>query len=183
MPPILATEVLGRLAQHPSLSSNLTIAHIQRFLLLAHRLWPDITGSSNHTVPAPLILPLHIISFLGSVLDLDNNVIQLCWIAFSDLVSGHIEEEPLDDMFRVHGHEHSLGMNRTLPFSGATITNTSTSVGAEAIYPPMHMCPNPQCCHVRLTDKRKVEGRLYTLKRGVLPIYSASTYCRSNVSF
>jgi hypothetical protein len=51
--------------------------------------------------------------------------------------------------------------------------------GAEAILPPMKTCPRDGCGHAHLSETRRVESRLYTLRRGVLPVFSVSTYCRS----
>ena len=42
----------------------------------------------------------------------------------------------------------------------------------------MSKCSKSGCNNGHLTESRKVESRLYTLKRGVLPVYSVSTYCR-----
>ncbi|KAJ7614703.1 hypothetical protein DFH06DRAFT_1013800 [Mycena polygramma] len=50
--------------------------------------------------------------------------------------------------------------------------------GAEALNPPVTVCSQPACKGRSLTDPRAVEARLYTLHRGVLPVFSHSTYCR-----
>lgn len=52
-------------------------------------------------------------------------------------------------------------------------------IGAEQILPPIDMCTRAGCKDAHLAEPRKVESRLYTLRRGVLPVYSVSKYCRS----
>jgi hypothetical protein len=51
-------------------------------------------------------------------------------------------------------------------------------LGTEQILPPLTACPRAGCGGAHLSDSRKVEARLYTLRRGVLPVYSVSMYCR-----
>ncbi|KAJ6609392.1 hypothetical protein B0H10DRAFT_1813877, partial [Mycena sp. CBHHK59/15] len=51
--------------------------------------------------------------------------------------------------------------------------------GAEPLNPPVHVCPRPGCNHMTLGEASVVEARLYTLNRGVLPVFSRSLYCRS----
>ncbi|KAJ7168262.1 hypothetical protein C8R43DRAFT_876677, partial [Mycena crocata] len=50
--------------------------------------------------------------------------------------------------------------------------------GAETIVSPVSYCTRSSCNSLLLTDKRDVEARLYTLRRGILPIFSRSLYCR-----
>ncbi|KAJ7221442.1 hypothetical protein GGX14DRAFT_353507, partial [Mycena pura] len=52
-------------------------------------------------------------------------------------------------------------------------------IGSEPLIPPIQVCNNPSCKQKNLADIRPVEARLYTLHRGVLPIISKSSYCRS----
>lgn len=116
----LGRDVLERLLTHPSLRDNLTWTHVQRFLRFSQRIWPEILGTS--TSP-PLLLPGNIQSFLGSVLDLEQNLVQLCWTAFNDLVpsldDGLGKSTHDDDMFRIHGHEFLVGMHACHWFIGA----------------------------------------------------------------
>ncbi|KAJ7486073.1 hypothetical protein B0H11DRAFT_1721890, partial [Mycena galericulata] len=51
-------------------------------------------------------------------------------------------------------------------------------LGAETIVPPITSCLHPDCSSANLSEKRIVEARLYTLRRGILPIFSKSLYCR-----
>ncbi|KAJ7066139.1 hypothetical protein C8F01DRAFT_1019366 [Mycena amicta] len=46
------------------------------------------------------------------------------------------------------------------------------------LYPPYQNCPDPRCASARLTHPVKAFCRLYTLRRGVLPAYQVSLYCR-----
>ncbi|KAJ7225287.1 hypothetical protein GGX14DRAFT_349519 [Mycena pura] len=50
--------------------------------------------------------------------------------------------------------------------------------GAETIVPPATSCTRAGCNSATLSEKRTVEARLYTLRRGILPIFSQSLYCR-----
>ncbi|KAJ7117828.1 hypothetical protein C8R44DRAFT_626848 [Mycena epipterygia] len=54
-----------------------------------------------------------------------------------------------------------------------------TISGAECLVPPVSHCPRSGCHNLTLTHPIAVEGRLYTLKRGVLPIFSHSLYCHT----
>ena len=105
----LGSVVLERLLAHPSLRDTLTWTQVLRFIRFSHRLWPEISGFSTSL---PQLLPPEICGFLSSVLGLENNLVQLCWTAFGDMISllepgpNHVQD---DDMFRVHGHEHGIG--------------------------------------------------------------------------
>ncbi|KAJ7220636.1 hypothetical protein GGX14DRAFT_354323 [Mycena pura] len=52
------------------------------------------------------------------------------------------------------------------------------SSGAETISPPVTVCLQPSCHSHKLGEPSIVESRLYTLKRGILPVFSKSLYCR-----
>ncbi|KAJ7492057.1 hypothetical protein FB451DRAFT_1021989, partial [Mycena latifolia] len=51
-------------------------------------------------------------------------------------------------------------------------------IGAETLVPPVSFCLRPSCNSAHLSEKRVVEARLYTLRRGILPVFSKSLYCR-----
>jgi len=131
---------------------------VQKFLDFSQRILPEIQQSSSTKLP--LVLPLHVAGFLAVVLGLDKPRVQLCWTAFSDMIPilNTTEQTSTDDLFRIHGHEFHIG--------------------TEQILPPMTNCPRTECGNAHLSDSRKVEARLYTLRRGVLPVYSVSMYCR-----
>ncbi|KAJ7510392.1 hypothetical protein B0H11DRAFT_1701987, partial [Mycena galericulata] len=50
--------------------------------------------------------------------------------------------------------------------------------GAEPLGPPMSQCPGEKCDSHKLGEPSIVEARLYTLHRGILPVFSKSLYCR-----
>ncbi|KAJ7858746.1 hypothetical protein B0H13DRAFT_2571333, partial [Mycena leptocephala] len=107
----------------------------------------------------PTSLPPLVSDFLAAALELDSGRIQLIWSAFSDLAEAahNTSAQPhLDDIFRLHSHTHSTG--------------------AEPLLPPISCCLH---CQSNLGEEKTVEGRLYSLHRGVLPIFSKSLYCRS----
>ncbi|KAJ7234697.1 hypothetical protein C8J57DRAFT_1089536, partial [Mycena rebaudengoi] len=52
-------------------------------------------------------------------------------------------------------------------------------LGVETVAPPMSSCPRTGCNSLKLGETKSVEARLYTLHRGVLPIFSKSLYCRT----
>ncbi|KAF8583181.1 hypothetical protein K439DRAFT_1507019 [Ramaria rubella] len=51
-------------------------------------------------------------------------------------------------------------------------------VGAEQMRPPTTTCLKPECNQQKLVDERRTEGQLFTLRRGVLPIWAVSSYCK-----
>lgn len=175
----LAVLVLERLLAHPSLKANLQFVQLQKFIQLTQRLWLEIVppGSSSR----PVMLPAHITGFLGSVLDLASELVQLCWHAFADLAEAAFlnpDQCSLDDSFRLHAQEYKLGM-KTLLFATLLVAQGCHSSGAETIGPPVTLCPQPSCGSHKLGEPSIVESRLYTLKRGILPVFSKSLYCRS----
>ncbi|KAJ7612433.1 hypothetical protein DFH06DRAFT_1484842 [Mycena polygramma] len=153
---VLARSIVERLVAHKSLLNNLQFAQIVRFFDLTDRIWPEIVPPETSFCPP--VLPLPVSHLLASVLSLDLSLIQLMWTAFGYLAQqSHAEDSSpsLDDAFRIHGH--------------------STKIGAEVLSPPISFCLKPACNSHKLAE---VLGRLYTLRRGVLPIFSKSLYCR-----
>jgi hypothetical protein len=55
--------------------------------------------------------------------------------------------------------------------------------GAQSIVPPVTACIRPECNYANLSEKSIVEARLYTLRRGIIPIFSKSLYCRGRFLF
>ncbi|KAJ7761270.1 hypothetical protein DFH07DRAFT_771595 [Mycena maculata] len=155
IPDLPAAQILERLLAHESLYHNLRYSDIQRFFELTHRLWPEILGTETSR---PLSLPPPVCDLLASVLQLDTSLIQLTWHAFGDIAEAAYNGPPqpsVDDIFRVHGRTQKLG--------------------AEPLRPPITSCLK---CQHGLGKESIVEGRLYTLHRGILPIFSKSLYCR-----
>ncbi|KAJ6595275.1 hypothetical protein B0H10DRAFT_1960552 [Mycena sp. CBHHK59/15] len=156
--PVLAVDILARLVAHSSLGKTLQFTQVQRFLEFTRRMWPEIVGKTGGM---PVVLPPHPAAFLLSVLSLPPDIIALSWLVFSDIAATfHQDPIPpsLDDGFRLHGDDHRIG--------------------AEPLNPPVHVCPRPGCNHMTLGEASVVEARLYTLNRGVLPVFSRSLYCR-----
>lgn len=107
----LARDVLTRLMAHPSLCDTLSWTQIQLFIRISYRIWPEIVGSST---ASPLLLPLNICEFLSSVLNLEFDLVQLCWTAFGDMVPNlddGVAHTKDDDLFRIHGHEYQIGVS------------------------------------------------------------------------
>ncbi|KAJ7238239.1 hypothetical protein C8J57DRAFT_1087014, partial [Mycena rebaudengoi] len=52
------------------------------------------------------------------------------------------------------------------------------ALGTETIGPPITSCTHPSCDSAHLGEPSVVEARLYTLHRGILPVFSKSLYCR-----
>jgi hypothetical protein len=112
--PILAADIFKRLADHPSLLNSLEFNQVNRFLHFTGRLWLEIVPRNGGTIgPSPLVLPPHVSAFLSGVLSLTPSMISLCWIAFSDIAT-KMQSEPSgmsdDDIFRLHGEQHQIGM-------------------------------------------------------------------------
>lgn len=180
----LAREILQRLLAHPSLQS-LTWTQVQRFISMTRKIWALVTVNqtgSDSTLPS--ILPSPACSFLAAVMGTDYENIQLCWLAFGDLVARIPPDETSeDDLFRIHGREHGAGQSFVVFCDHIFLRLLSVSLGAETVNPPMKTCPRPECHGASLREPRSVESRLYTLRRGVLPVFSISTYCRSMYKF
>ncbi|KAJ7764575.1 hypothetical protein DFH07DRAFT_770429 [Mycena maculata] len=182
IPNLPAAQILERLLAHESLYHNLRYSDIQRFFELTYRLWPEIrgvqmgivgdavivpgavgvdVGSVDRPNDWPLSLPAPVCDLLASVLQLDTSLIQLTWHAFGDIAEAAYNGPPqpsVDNIFRIHGRTQKLG--------------------AEPLRPPITSCLK---CQHGLGKESIVEGRLYTLHRGILPIFSKSLYCRREV--
>ncbi|KAJ6561919.1 hypothetical protein B0H19DRAFT_1143016 [Mycena capillaripes] len=157
--PVLATDILTRLLAHPTLAQTLQFTQVQRFLEFTRRIWPEIVSKTG---AVPTVLPPHTAAFLSSVLSLSPELITLSWLAFGDMAATFYNDPiavSLDDAFRLHSNDHHIG--------------------AEPLKPPIRSCVHPECCNATLKEPRVVEARLYTLNRGVLPVFSTSLYCRS----
>ncbi|KAF8579378.1 hypothetical protein K439DRAFT_1620562 [Ramaria rubella] len=158
----LANEFLQRLTDHPSLRDTITFEFLQRFIHLTHKLCPEIISLHVNPVPDTIQLPLHVERFLSSVTAVDISVVKLCWIAFGDLILKDRDTLIISsdgDIFREHGHEYHIG--------------------AEHLRPPSRTCSKVQCQGHHLVDERKTEGQLFTLRRGVLPVWAVSSYCKN----
>ncbi|KAJ7623919.1 hypothetical protein DFH06DRAFT_1340239 [Mycena polygramma] len=155
--PVLAVDILSRLVAHKRLAETLQFTEVQRFLEFTHRIWPEIVDKAGRI---PVLLPLHAAAFLSSVLSLPPDIIALSWLAFSDMAAT-LQNDPipasLDDAFRIHGNDHRIG--------------------AETLNPPVHLCTGPSCNNATLGEPIVADARLYTLQRGVLPVFSKSLYC------
>ncbi|KAJ7266509.1 hypothetical protein C8J57DRAFT_1617471 [Mycena rebaudengoi] len=151
---LLAVPILEHLLAHPRLAETLQFTQVQRFLEFTKRIWAEIVAKDQIV---PTILPPHIRDFLVSVLILEPSLVELCWLAFSDLATTFQQDlspASLDDGFRMHANEHCIG--------------------AESIMPPMEHCSRATCNHTRLGEERVVGIQaLYTASRcsaGVLQI-------------
>ncbi|KAJ7105049.1 hypothetical protein C8R43DRAFT_906802 [Mycena crocata] len=173
---VSAVEILRRLEQHESLANNLQFRQVQSFLELVQRLWLEIVPPQSSR---PLLLPAQIIEFLAAVLRLDLSLIHLLWHAFGDLGESFFcaEHPSVDDSFRVHGHEHKLGKLLFTSPPPPPPPNLTIIIGAERLSPPITICPRSECMATKLGSASVVEARLYTLHRGVLPVFSKSLYC------
>jgi hypothetical protein len=112
-----ASEVLRRLQGHPSLA-NLEFKKVIRFLDLVQRLWLEIVPPQSSR---PAALPSTIVQFLSAVLNLKEELVKLCWIAFGDLGDTYFCDTlgSVDDDFRVHGHKHNLGPSDLISYPTA----------------------------------------------------------------
>lgn len=61
----LAVQILQRLLAHDFLSSTLRFTHVQRFLELTRRMWPEIVGQKQIV---PDVLPVAPAGFLSAAL-------------------------------------------------------------------------------------------------------------------
>lgn len=173
--PILASAVIdifqAFFQTHPSLKNSLTLSQLQRFLIFAHRL-------SREFASPPLELPISYQTFLGHVLNLDLNTIQLCWSSLKDVVAAweafNLNDQ--DDLFRLHGPSTAVG-ECYLFVTIAKIT-TVLCTGAYHLLPPLITCLSSQCSQRSLSEPKDVYGRLFTLRQGILPVVSTSKYCR-----
>lgn len=51
-------------------------------------------------------------------------------------------------------------------------------LGVVSLRAPFKYCTRPECQNHSLGDPRITEARLFTLRRGILPIFPVSVYCR-----
>ncbi|TRM59707.1 hypothetical protein BD626DRAFT_572385 [Schizophyllum amplum] len=135
------------------------------FITLCWRLPSQVYGMPISEVPlhfrGSCELPDNIASFLAAVLDEDYDTISQCWRAIRDMLPDLevSSEEEQDTLFRVHSSDFE--------------------VSAETIQPPHVVCQSEGCNYRRLTAKHgPVKARIFTLRRGVLPAFAQSLYCR-----
>ncbi|KAK6984509.1 hypothetical protein R3P38DRAFT_2575937 [Favolaschia claudopus] len=157
----LAVELLYRLASHEALASTLTWGQLRGCTAISKKLWPEIMLGRRDTESPPENLPAKIRDFLGCALDLEQTLVQQTWTVLANSIQGFTLDQSLldDDLFRMYGVQQELG--------------------AEMIFPPYTHCTETTCRATFLTDPARVEARLFTLHRGVLPVFSVSTYCRT----
>ncbi|KAK7035189.1 hypothetical protein R3P38DRAFT_702373 [Favolaschia claudopus] len=151
---VLAVKILERLLAHQSLCEHLQFFQIQQFFDITARVWPEIVPPG---CPTPDKLPPLVFDFLVATLKLNPDEIQLIWTAFGDLAEEHHRQAnesqtKLDDSFRLHFRRSNLG--------------------AEPLVPPVSSCVN--CGRVLGKEEKSSEARLFTLHRGVLPVFSKS---------
>ncbi|KAJ7273897.1 hypothetical protein C8J57DRAFT_1224805 [Mycena rebaudengoi] len=158
--PAYQTTTFASLQTSFTMSNELAVqfGQLQRFIEITRRIWLEIVppGTSR-----PISLPVHVAGFLSSVLKLPSEIVQLSWHAFADLAEALFldpGQPSLDDNFRLHAHDYKIG--------------------TETIGPPITSCTHPSCDSARLGEPSVVEARLYTLHRGILPVFSKSLYCR-----
>lgn len=114
--------LLDRLQAHSSLAPELTFRHVQQFLLIGRRLLPEIQALDILQGGQSKLqgLPQSCAQFLSSVLSLSLDQTYQCWKVFGDVITsdpnGIFEEsiESVDDLFRVHGVNNSIGEQRFL---------------------------------------------------------------------
>nr|GAT54678.1 predicted protein [Mycena chlorophos] len=142
---------------------------IMLLMSIVQRLWEHILYQSGDKVPN--FLPQDVVSLLLLALQpilatVSAADIQSLWVVLVPQVGSWTTpflETPVDDVFRTFGEQFHLG--------------------AEMLYPPFSRCPDPACHNHRLTHPRRIFCRLYTLRRGILPIQQISLYCRGAVAF
>jgi len=180
-------ELLNLMRQHGP-------AQLKQFLSFIHyasRLKNEILlaqPSTQDTQTAPLDLPDGIEIFLAAVCDmLLQDVIDL-WGVVRNLIW---EMEVLDDKavsrsFWQHGIDMGLRefVQLLVVISGRFQCNANLA-SPRNIYPPSHMCKNPNCTRSvkgqKLQAVKQCMGVLYTLD-GPVPIYSAFLTCQGEFS-
>lgn len=174
--PVLAFNVFQSiyafLEKHPSLRISLQFTQIQQFLILGQRLFHSLG-----VLEIPFELPVEMQKFLAEVLHVDLNTIQLCWAGLKDVIAimdplNIIEQ---DNLFRTYGP--ALAVGASIP-SFVEHVSQIPSTGALILSPPFQQCPHDTCEHQSLVDEISLECRLFTLRRGVLPVVATSKYCR-----
>lgn len=113
--------LVARLSTHSELQC-IELAQLQKFLSLTSRLLPEILSCmrapDRQNVDLFTPLPDHIVNFLSAVLDLDANIVVLCWTAFGDFVTEDTEHLLADDdILATTGALYGLGMYSESPFN------------------------------------------------------------------
>ncbi|KAJ7302926.1 hypothetical protein DFH08DRAFT_640378, partial [Mycena albidolilacea] len=116
----------------------------------------------NTVLEAPLVLPVSITAFVAESTGIHINTIVGCWDILKEDIwaSPTPEQMNQDDKSLFEHHSWSRGI-------------TSLS-----LYPPSHECTNSMCNCVNPLKKAECQQAVvYTLDKGVRPVWSIHLYC------
>ena len=116
------------------------------------------------TMGPPVQLPPAATGFLSDTLQIDTTLVDSLWVATSQFIwaerssTGNILEA-----FISHGPAHNLG--------------------AMELLPPTRHCLRAECEANHLVEPRRYQANLFTIDRGVFPVWTNPLYCRSEHQF
>lgn len=87
MPDVPLDQLVARLANFPQLGQSVSLTQLQAFLSLISRLLPAIRSdpvNAGLTLPSHLTLPVPVVDFLATSLQLPTSIVILCWAGFGD---------------------------------------------------------------------------------------------------
>lgn len=139
----------------------------------------------------PDLLPFNILLVLSRVMKLDLATTRTCWSLFKDEIwkQSQDQHEPGLPKDVAEYNEHAL-LNHTCKLC-ILVPNTAILKPTSAyrhLFPPTRVCQTAGCIKggspensgvKTLTNPLTYKASLYTMKEGVLPIYTTSLYCRS----
>ena len=186
-----ALSILASLSANPAFEA-LKLCQLHLFFALVSHIWTQIIDDAppqyrTSTTP-PEALPTNHLSFLSLCLQVAPDMVSLLWSTYrndlhKNLISGNntlTSRIDIDDLVRQHGVA-----TQTSAFATSWMTRSQSDIctGAQTLLPPHRLvCPDSRCESQSLGTVQSSEGRLYTLRRGLLPIQSRSYYCSSESS-
>jgi len=177
-------EIYQLLQATPGLSAAIGMEKAMSFIRLAARLKNEVVHMQKPTYDAqkaPDELPDHVNAFLSVSVDLPEEYVHGCWLAFKEVVwdfdtEGNACRNDID-IFEAFGLKEGLCM--PYPSSSGMGHVLIAFPGARTFYPPRMTCENPACGNGALLrnkdDLRKVVH--FTLGDGARPAYSHHQVC------
>ncbi|KIJ07033.1 hypothetical protein PAXINDRAFT_121288 [Paxillus involutus ATCC 200175] len=161
-------QLIASLPQSPTPILDVSLGDILAFIKFSCVAKPAIQQSMQDVCHPPASLPPAVSQLLAGVLALDVNMIQNCWTTLRSTVWHH-DEVTLSAIdvkcYNAHGRSHGIAYGD--------------------LYPPTRVCLSPDCPNFRsnndvstLSDPVTHKATRFTLRAGVLPIHTTSTYCR-----
>ncbi|KAF8958550.1 hypothetical protein BDZ97DRAFT_1923591 [Flammula alnicola] len=147
----------------PQVLNHDMLLKISSFLLYTPRFKADILLAQASSWPAsdpPLFLPESVTILLSDLCDIDEKSTNTLWSYLKDTVWGYAEKaKVVDERFKLFGKD----------------------LGYTSLYPPFNYCTNGLCNRptkgLKLQKTDQMQGVLYTLDKGVRPVWAIRFQC------